>query len=157
MRSDTLEVLVEKEWYLTPDDHQKHIKIPFELKQNYEELKIYFEYSPQLVENELALKVIEQAVPKYFKQAELVDLAQFLPLENLITLSVAKEEVYLGCRHHKATNQLVSLSETTSSLGYSPVAITPGKWEVQLHGHAVISEQVFVKLKIIGGMFDELS
>ncbi|MFY9901682.1 MAG: hypothetical protein WAK52_03650 [Trichococcus sp.] len=54
-------------------------------------------------------------------------------------------------RHHKATEQEVYLSVDGSSAGYLPYAVEPGNWEVQIHTHCLLSDQVQVRLTVQGG------
>ena len=69
----------------------------------------------------------------------------------LVNFSVSHDEEYAGGRHHKSTEQEVYLSADGSSAGYLPHAVTPGKWELQIHPHCLLSDQVEVTLMIQGG------
>ncbi|WP_319467222.1 hypothetical protein [uncultured Trichococcus sp.] len=151
-RIEPMETIVEKEMELTPASHQKHIKIPFVLTKAYQSLYVTFSFSPQHVDREKALVIISQVLPDYFSAEHPPGRPEdFLPLENLLTFSVSHEDEYLGSRHHKATEQEVYLSAEGSSAGYLPHAVKPGNWEVQIHPHCLLSDQVLVRLTIQGG------
>lgn len=151
-KPESTETIIDKEMILTPAYHQKHIKIPFVLTKTYQSLYVHFSFSPQHVDRERALVIISQVLPDYFGSDELlVTPEDFMPLENLLTISVSHENEYVGSRHHKATEQEVYLSAAGSSAGYLPHTVTPGNWEVQIHPHCLLSDQVEVRLTIQGG------
>lgn len=132
------QILLEQTLIFTESDDQQHRKILLELKKGYQELHIDFSYSPQDVPEEKALRSIAAMLPKYDQKNNL-QANDFLPLKNLITLSLAYEEAYLGCRHNKKTEQNIMISETASSLGFIPQSVQPGNWEIQLNLHCVQS------------------
>lgn len=151
-RTESMETIIDKEMILTPANHQKHIKIPFVLTKAYESLHAQFSFSPQRVDREKALVIISQVLPDYFGAEQLKAKPEdFLPLENLLTISVSHCDEYVGSRHHKATEQEVYISAEGSSAGYLPHAVKPGDWEVQIHPHCLLSDQVLVRLTIQGG------
>lgn len=151
-RTESMETIVERELVLTPASHQKHIRIPFVLTQAYQRLYVNFSFSPQYVDREKALVIISQVLPDYFGAENPPDRPEdFLPLENLLTFSVSHGDEYVGSRHHKATEQEVYLSAEGSSAGYLPHAVKPGNWEVQIHPHCLLSDQIQVSLTIQGG------
>jgi len=151
-KTESMETIVEKEMILTPAYNEKHIKIPFVLAKTYQSLLVNFSFSPRHVDREKALVIISQVLPDYFGSDELlVKPEDFLPLENLLTISVSHDEEYVGGRHHKSTEQEVHLSADGSSAGYLPHAVTPGNWELQIHPHCLLSDQLEVTLTIQGG------
>lgn len=142
------EVLFQQTLMLTELDNQQHKKIKIFLDQDYEALHIAFSYNPQEVPKELALRVIEETLPQYDWEKNLQAM-DFLPLQNLVTMSLAYEGEYLGCRHNKETQQEILISEKESSWGFIPQKVSSGQWEIQLNLHCVQSE-VTVELMVKG-------
>lgn len=142
------EVLFQQILMLTELDNQQHKKIKIFLDQDYEALHIAFSYNPQEVPKELALRVIEETLPQYDWEKNLQAM-DFLPLQNLVTISLAYEGEYLGCRHNKETQQEILISEKESSWGFIPQKVSSGQWEIQLNLHCVQSE-VTVELMVKG-------
>lgn len=142
------EVLFQQILMLTELDNQQHKKIKIFLDQDYEALHIAFSYNPQEVPKELALRVIEETLPQYDWEKNLQAM-DFLPLQNLVTMSLAYEGEYLGCRHNKETQQEILISEKESSWGFIPQKVSSGQWEIQLNLHCVQSE-ITVELMVKG-------
>lgn len=142
------EVLFQQILMLTELDNQQHKKIKIFLDQDYEALHIAFSYNPQEVPKELALRVIEETLPQYDWEKNLQAM-DFLPLQNLVTISLAYEGEYLGCRHNKETQQEILISEKESSWGFIPQKVSSGQWEIQLNLHCVQSE-ITVELMVKG-------
>ncbi len=140
--------LLQKQIIFTTMDHQTHVKVPLFLEKSYQSLTIEWGYDPQIVPDIQARKWIAEALPRYFP-GELPKVETFLPLINLLTISIAQEENYVGCRHHKAPAQVIYLSEKESSEGFLPCSITAGQWEIQLNLHSVRSD-VAVTMRVSG-------
>lgn len=132
------ELLFEQTLMLTESDDQQHKKIRVFLNQDYEALQITFSYSPQDVPEQAAIRLIATALTKYDWEQNL-QVIDFLPLKNLITVSLAYEGEYLGCRHNKEIQQEIIISEKGSSWGFIPQKVSSGKWEIQLNLHCVQS------------------
>lgn len=141
-------VLFQQTLTLTELDNQQHKKIKIFLDQDYEALHIAFSYSPQEVPKDLAIRVIEETLPQYDWEKNLRSM-DFLPLKNLVTISLACEGEYLGCRHNKETQQEIIISEKGSSWGFIPHKVCSGQWEIQLNLHCVQSG-VTVELMVKG-------
>ncbi|MHC5269097.1 hypothetical protein ACYSNO_07950 [Enterococcus sp. LJL98] len=142
------ELQLEKQIDVTAREHQTHIKLPFELESDYQSLKIVFTYGPQMVPEKEARASIAEVLPLYFPEKQ-PDVADFLPLMNFITLSLAYEGTYLGCRHHKQNRQEIIVSKQASSLGFLPFETKKGLWEIQLNLHSVRSD-VVVQVAVYG-------
>lgn len=137
---------------LDPSSHQKHLKIPLELDRPYDELKITFGYSPKIVPEAVAIKRIEELLSDYFRPEDSpVEASGFLPLVNLITVSLSYNGHYLGCHHNKKTPQEIVISEKGSSAGFIPQAVCQGQWEIQLDMHCLLSPTCVVELRVVGG------
>lgn len=139
--------ILKKKIIVTNKDNQTNIVIPFVIEKNYERLEIDFSYSPQEVPESIAIKYLEEALPKYNLERD--RLEECLPLLNLITVSLSYDGHYIGCRHNKESVQNIIISKNESSLGFMDYSIFQGLWELQLNLHCVCSE-VEVNLQIEG-------
>ncbi|UUX33471.1 hypothetical protein [Fundicoccus culcitae] len=132
-------------------DTQTNIKIPFELNQTYTQLTIYFNYSPNKSSDDVAISQLEEAVVKYAlpgSRPEDYQVANFLPVDNLITLSLSKNGRYLGAHHNKSNDQTIVISAASASHGFWPVDVDAGRWELQLNCHCVASKVVKANVRI---------
>lgn len=145
-----MSVILKREIRLTPEDNQKNIKMPFDLDKAFKQMTIHFSYTPQQIEDRIALNEIRKAIPLFYSQFSEVSPESFLPLENLITVSIAYEDHYLGCRHHKSSRQMFTISADYASFGYLQHPVIPGNWELQLNNHCVLSEEIKAWVIIIG-------
>lgn len=146
-------LLLEKEIHLTDKDTQTNIKLPFEMEEIFDKLRITFSYGPETSRDEAARAQVKEAIEKYvFDGAPEEDylIESFLPVENFITLSLSKDGQYLGGHHNKAKKQTVVISLEEASLGFWPARIEPAEWELQLNCHCIASKEVDVKVKIQG-------
>lgn len=146
-----MRTIFKKDFQLTPADHQTHLQIPFELKKDYNCLHFHFSYSPKWVEDSRAVVLIEEHLKQVIPESEMAALGnpkRYLPLENLITLSLDYEQDYIGCHHCKDASQHITISERESTKGFIKQAVQQGNWLVQLNMHCVQSEEVHLQLAI---------
>lgn len=139
--------LYKKTIQLTDSDNQTNIVIPFRVEELYQYLEIDVSYTPQEVSERIAKGKILSALPKYHVNLE--NWNDFLPLLNLITVSVSHNDSYIGCRHTKESVQKIIISEDASSLGFINYGIVQGSWELQLNLHCICSD-VEVQLQVKG-------
>ncbi|MGP6139891.1 hypothetical protein [Jeotgalibaca sp. A127] len=134
---------LEKIIIITPKDNQTNIRVPFTLDHDCEILEIMFKYGPAYASDEDALPFIMKMLPRYTDSEVTWEMAkQYLPVENLVTLSLAYENHYLGARHTKDSDQKIVLSEKESSLGFPTLPIKKGEWELQLNVHNTCSPEL---------------
>lgn len=146
-------IFIKKKLELTDQQTQTNIKIPFEIQEDYKKLVIHFDYGPDFSSDEAAQSQVQEAIQKFvFDGSPKEDyiVANYLPIENFITLSLSKNGNYLGGHHNKAKEQTVSLSSNQASLGFWPTTIEPSKWELQLNCHCIASKKVEVNIRIEG-------
>lgn len=150
---------IEKTILITPEDNQTNICIPFILEHDFEMLEILFKYGPAFATDEEALPFIMKMLPRYVEKKVTPELAQqYLPIENLVTLSLAYEGQYLGARHTKERDQKVVLSKAHTSLGFSEIYIQKGEWELQLNVHNNCSPELtaYVVIEAKGGSHEAI-
>lgn len=144
-------ILLNETFFLTPEDNQHNLKIPFSIHEEKSILKIWFDYAPKYVETNEALEAISRALPSFIPEAfqtEYGNPADYLPLENLITTSLTYETVYLGAHHKSAEEQVIQISAEKSSPGYLKQAVRSGNWELQMNLHAVVSNRIKLNVRI---------
>lgn len=143
-------LILAQQWRLSPQDERRQLKVPFRLTRSYQELRLAFSYTPSQVVPAEALPVITAALPTAFTATERAKLqaADFLPLDNLITVSLACGADYLGCYHNKSATQQLWVTGDQASWGLLPHEIAAGPWEVQLSTHCLRSHLAEVNLRI---------
>lgn len=132
-------------------DTQTNVKIPFEIRNKYKELVIYFTYSPNKSKDDIARKQVEDALKKYTSgsYSTVKQLASdYLPVDNLITLSLSKNGKYLGAHHNKNNVQEITINNKEASFGFWPVEVEPADWELQLNCHCIASKVVEANVRI---------
>lgn len=145
-----MEEIVRQTLQLNETDNQTHIKLPFTLTKEYTQLVIQFTYSPQVVAQQQARQVTLEAIGSYFPAGEQPRISDFLPLVNLLTLSLNYQERYLGCHHNKQPNQEIVISPEKSSFGFLTQRVLPGAWEIQLNAHCIQSHDVQAAVVVSG-------
>lgn len=148
--------ILEKQIIIRPKDNQTNTPLRFQLDRSYERLIIRFQYGPAYASSEEALPLIRENLRRYLPPDQVMDEAmirRFLPLENLVTLSLAHEGQYLGARHTKERVLTVVISPEEASLGFPAIPIQAGEWELQLNVHCVASKQLesIVRIYAEGG------
>lgn len=132
-------IFLEKEFDLGFEDSQTHLRIPFNLKENYQEMTIKFDYSPRLASEEFSAPLVEESVEKFYPKElreEVKEGMQGFQIENFITTSLIYEEKFIGAWHNKSNNQEIKISKDFSSLGYKKHDILPGNYELTLSIHS---------------------
>lgn len=137
----------------TPEDSRTHIRIPFVLTQATEELRIRFEYAPKTLDDrEHSIRLLEKSFEEYLlptqRQQAITHVDQYLPLKNLITLSIDDEQGYRGACHRHDEIQNLSLSASKASPGLMAGPLRAGSWSVTLSLHCIVTESCSYRLQI---------
>jgi hypothetical protein len=135
----------------TPDDTRQHIAYRFTLDQPAAKIWLRFNYTPKVLkDNELAKPLIIAGIDLYAapQQKQLLQggWERYLPLNNLITVSVDDPEGYRGACHRHDPEQLLYLAERDSSPGLTKGKLIAGQWSVTLSFHAIVTEQCSYQL-----------
>jgi hypothetical protein len=143
--------VLEVEGQVTPVCSKTHISYKFNLGQPGGKLWISFAYEPKHLEDrDQARTMIIESIDKYTEadQRERIQAKweTFLPLKNLITVSVDDPEGHRGAGHRHDPEQLLYLSEDAASPGLVRGRILPGMWVVTLSIHAIITNSCRYKL-----------
>lgn len=86
-------------------------------------MKIEFSYSPKnLDDEEKAHKYIDDGFEKYAPEPYRKGYKpwyEYLPVKNLLTVSLDSPDGYIGCAHRQDSRQTHIISETESSRGFN--------------------------------------
>lgn len=116
-------------------------------------LAVRFAYSPKRLEDrEKAHALIMDSIVKYTPAAERERVESvwetFMPLQNLITLSLDGPDGHRGAGHHHEPERFVSLSATDATPGYVAGPIASGIWTITLSLHAVVTDVCRYELNV---------
>lgn len=146
-------VLKETETYLNPDDEKSTRLIPFTVPEGVDKLFITYSYLPKLLEDkEKSIELIKENLMRDAGDdwKEYTDYDEFLPLKNLVTLSLYSPEGFRGAAHRQADNQFHEIGEKFASPGFLKGCICKGEWSLRLDVHALITDLCTCKIKIEG-------
>ncbi len=136
---------------LTPENEKGNCVVSFILNKNYKKLFITYSYSPKILTDEQ--KTIELIKENLMRDTgenwkEYNDYSEFIPLKNLITLSVESPCGLIGAAHRQANEQRHEISEEFASHGFIKSKIIKGQWNVVLNVHAVVTDNVKCEITI---------
>lgn len=146
-------LLVNVQGGVTRECSKSHIAYKFFLAQSRGRLGIDFAYSPKNLEDTGKAKTLIEQGLKLYVEDEFRELAKskwqsYLPLKNLITLSVDDPTGHRGAAHRPDPEQHLFISELESSPGLNRVDLQAGQWTVTLSLHAVVSDDCHYSLQI---------
>lgn len=146
-------VVKETVTYLRPDDEKSTRFIPFKVPEGVEKLCITYSYSPKILEDkEKSLLLIKDNLIRDAGEewTEYTDYDEFLPLKNLVTLSLMSPEGYRGAAHRQADSQYHEIGEAYASPGFVRGAIAKGEWTLCLNVHALVTDVCTCNIRIEG-------
>jgi hypothetical protein len=147
-----MKIIFEKEIILHPENSKTNIFLPFKVENGFDRMEIHFSYTPkELDDKALSLKYINAGMEKYAPEkyrSGYQNSEDFLPVLNLVTLSLDSPEGYLGCAHRHEPEQIHIISEKSSSPGFVPQKPVSGDWRAVVNVHAVVTETCTCRLKI---------
>ena len=146
-----MKTLFEKQLKLTPGDEKTNVVVPFKLEENYKRLFISYSYAPKLLEDrEKAEKLIEENLIRDAGDdaVQYSDYEKFMPLKNLITLSLNSDSDYRGAAHRQDSEQHHEIGVDFASPGFIRGEISRGKWRLVLNVHAVVTDEVSCFIKV---------
>lgn len=146
-----MKLIAEREICLTPEDEKTSKKIPFVLEGKTKKLIINYSYSPkELDDKEKAEELIKQNLLRDAGDdaAEYTDYEEFMPLKNLVTLSLESPSGYVGAAHRQASSQHHEIGPDFASPGFIKNEVQQGQWNLFLDIHAIVTQSCSCKLKI---------
>lgn len=151
-------LLLSEEFQVTPENEKTNISFPFTVPEGTASLKITFSYDPKVLEDdERARMLIENNIKKDAGEYadEYPDWREFLPLKNLITVSLDDTKGYRGCAHRQDKDQIHIIREDYASRGFHKGRPEAGQWKAVLNLHGIVTERVNCRLKVEAGDFYE--
>lgn len=122
---------------ITTDNDKTNLIHRFDVPENITSLKIKYSYSPKTVENrEKAVSLVRSCFEKY-DETIVGKPADYLPIKNLITLSVDENGKYRGAAHRQANEQTHIISKSFASPGFTKGKIGSGEWDIMLNVHFI--------------------
>jgi hypothetical protein len=146
-------MLIDARGQVTPLCSRSHITYCFDLRQPVGELKIRFSYYPKRMEDiERSKAMILESIENY-SNSEYPDLVRtkwetYMPVTNLITLSVDDPAGHRGAGHRHAPEQLLYVSEHRASPGFVSGPMIKGMWRVTLSLHGIVTDICSYELQI---------
>lgn len=127
-----------------------HIPFGFEIKEGGEKLVIAYSYAPKRYDGADAESLAYEAFLRAYPSDENIEKAAVLgalPLNNHITLSLEKDGEVVGTAHRHSPDNVFEIGPHRASPGFFPTPVTPGNYTVVLSVHAILDEEVSVKLE----------
>lgn len=150
-------ILVEAKGTLTPKDSKQQIEYSFNVPKPMDQLIIDFKYTPkELDDKAVAKELIKEALPHFLtleqQQNRMTDayIEGFLPLKNLLTVSIDDPKAFRGSAHRHPNEQHLVISESASSPGFISGPIFQGDWKLVISTHAIVTQECHYSLTISG-------
>lgn len=147
-------ILLERTFVWNPAHSASDVPFDFFCPTSVQELHISFTYAPGEDDSVACIRQVEDAIARYYdrypRELEPMTVQQYLPVKNLITLSLEKDGVYLGNGHRWDTAQEHVISADHASFGFSPPQAMHGQWCGMLHLHEIISPTCTGTLRVEG-------
>ena len=143
-------ILLEKKGVITPDMDKTNIAFSFDVPDGVSALNMDFSYSPKTLDDEsAAVRLISSALEQYLGTDHGKDPRDFLPVKNLITVSVDDPLGYRGAAHRQPNEQHIVIGRAETSPGFTKGAVSSGTWRVVLNVHCCVCDAAY-NLKISG-------
>jgi hypothetical protein len=142
---ETVKVLLDTIYHLHKNDSKTNVCIDIPVEKDYKYFEILCSYTPKNLDNEEeAKKSIEEGLEKYVPAEYRQKYGlwrDYLPVVNLVTLSLDYNGKYLGCAHRHNPCQQHIISKNFSSPGFFKQDTTAGNWRAVLNVHCVASDE----------------
>lgn len=139
---------------LTPADSKTHIPLAFEVPAGLAAMEVRFSYAPKRCEDPaLARRLILEGLEKYAPAAtpeQSLRWEDYLPVQNLLTLSLDTPSGYAGCAHRHNPVQRHIIAPGNCSPGFSAAKLEAGLWRAVVSAHCVATLSCAFVLEIYG-------
>jgi len=151
-----MKILLNAEGIVTPAASKSHITYTVHLQRDCRELHVEFAYEPKKLEDEAQSKaLIEEGLRQYIEAEHLQAYAEnwrsYLPLQNLLTLSLDDETGFRGAGHRHDPVQHLVVDADKASPGLIPGVFPRGQLRITISLHCVVTEQCRYKLHVWEG------
>lgn len=144
-------IVLKEQRRLFAEESCRHIFIPFEVPFDGAELCVRFSFSPSILEDKnKALALLRQGMARYEpeKKFDNSELEKFLPLNNMLTLSIDSPDGFVGTAHRYGIKQLLKISAKKSARGFFPQAVKKGIWRVTVSPFHFVTQYVDFDLEV---------
>lgn len=122
---------------ITVDNDKTNLIHRFDVPSGVKVMTVKYSYSPKTLENrERAVSIVKDCFEKY-DETLIGKPAEYLPVKNLVTISIDENGNYRGAAHRQANEQTHTLSEEKASPGFIKGKINEGEWDIVLNVHSV--------------------
>lgn len=122
---------------ITVDNDKTNLIHRFDVPSGVKVMTVKYSYSPKTLENrERAVSIVKDCFEKY-DETLIGKPAEYLPVKNLVTISIDENGNYRGAAHRQANEQTHILSEEKASPGFIKGKINEGEWDIVLNVHSV--------------------
>lgn len=143
-------LIFEKKGRITPLDDKTNISFCFYVPQGISKLIIDYSYSPKEFEDkEAAIALINERLAKYLGAGHSENAEDYLPVKNLITLSLDENGKYRGAAHRQANQQHHEIAAASASVGFEKGTIESGEWRIVFNVHCCACDVDF-EIKVSG-------
>lgn len=148
-----MRTLILAEGELSPSCSKTHISYCFNIKKEISKLDISFSYEPKILEDlKKSKKLIIEGIYNFVECDQQKTISQwesFLPVQNLLTISVDDSEKFRGCVHRQSSEQHLFITSKSASPGLILGDISLGIWRVTISVHAVVTDICKYNLHIL--------
>lgn len=139
---------------LTEADNKTNVFCPFYIERELKKMEIRFSYSPkELDDTQKARRFIDEGFRKYAPEPYRKGYKpwqEYLPVLNLLTVSLDSPSGYVGCAHRQSPEQIHIFTENECSRGFVPQRLETGLWRVTVNVHALVSDECTFNLEVYG-------
>lgn len=153
MQEITERMLLAVQGTVTPISSKSHISYCFTVPAGLEGVQIHFSYEPkELHDMEKSKSLITDSLGKYMLP-DATSLAKqcwetYLPLKNLLTVSVDDPACHRGSAHRHDPVQEHIISHTKASPGFMKGDMIPELWTITISLHAVVTKECCYQLQV---------
>ncbi|HOU09996.1 MAG TPA: hypothetical protein PL044_01445 [Clostridiales bacterium] len=149
-----MKLLFTAEKILTPADSKTHMAFAFEVTANLAAVELRFSYAPKRCEDRgLSRRLILDGLKRYAPAAasgQTLRWQDYLPVQNLLTLSLDTPSGYAGCAHRHNPVQRHTVAPGKCSPGFAVTSLKPGLWHAVVSAHCVATPQCVFVLEAYG-------
>lgn len=149
-----MKLLFTAEKTLTPADSKTHVAFAFEVPAALAAVELRFSYAPKRCEDRgLSRRLILEGLRRYGTAAapgQALRWQDYLPVQNLLTLSLDTPSGYAGCAHRHNPVQRHTVAPGNCSPGFAVTSLEPGLWRAVVSAHCVATPQCVFALEVYG-------
>jgi hypothetical protein len=147
-----METLFNEEIIFHRHDSKTNRCIDIPVRKDFMYLEFLCSYEPKWLDDDsVAQGLIEDGLEKYVPpeyRACYGDWRDYLPVANLVTLSLDHDGIYVGCAHRHDPKQRHIISADFSSPGFLRYPARAGEWRAVINVHAVVSVATHYHLRV---------